>query len=362
VNASTASCHPVEVLVRRKDGTLRYFEVSASLWQDGTRAFVTAILRDVNDRRDAEIALRQSEHESRANAKALAELNDVLEESGKVLNAIDRRKDEFLATLAHELRNPLAPLRNGLQLLKIAKDDAELIERTRLMMDMQLGQMVRLIDDLVDVSRINNDRIELNQEFTSLDKVVRQAIETSTPIIDSQQHKLSIDIPAHEITLKADVIRLTQVFANLLNNAAKYTQRGGNIAVKVEDHGDSVTVRVIDDGIGIPPEMLEKVFDIFMQVDNSIERAQGGLGIGLSLVKRLVQMHKGTVEAKSKGAGTGSEFVVRLPTTAIPVIEPGTREGGTAVRAIRRRSLIVDDSRGSATSLAWLLSLLGHEA
>jgi PAS domain S-box-containing protein len=163
-SSDTVSPHPVEVLIRRKDATPRYFEVSAARWQDGTRTFITAILRDVNDRRDAEIALRKSERESRANAKALAELNEVLEESGKALNAVDRRKDEFLATLAHELRNPLAPLRNGLQLLRLAKDDAGLIERTRHMMDMQLGQLVRLIDDLLDVSRINNDRITLSTE------------------------------------------------------------------------------------------------------------------------------------------------------------------------------------------------------
>ena len=240
--------------------------------------FVTAILRDVNDRRDAELALRESERQSRENAKALAELNEILQESSNKLSAMDRRKDEFLATLAHELRNPLAPLRNGLQLLKLAKDDAGLLERTRHMMDLQLGQMVRLIDDLLDVGRISNDRIDLNKENTSLDKVIRQAIETSSPLIDAQQHKLTIELPAREIVLDADVVRLTQVFANLLNNAAKYTPRNGSISVKAEQHGDAVIVRVIDNGIGIPPELLPRVFDMFMQVDKSLERAQGGLG------------------------------------------------------------------------------------
>ena len=362
-NAGTAPSQPVEVLVRRKDGTLCYFEVSTARWQDGTRIFVTAILRDVNARRDAEIALRNSERESRANAKALTDLNKVLKESGDALNAMDRRKDEFLATLAHELRNPLAPLRNGLQLLKPTKGDTELMHRTWRMMDMQLGQMVRLIDDLVDVSRITNDRIALTKERVSLDRVIRHAIETSAPIIESQQHRLSVDLPPHETTLDVDVVRLTQVFANLLNNAAKYTPRGGSIQIKAEETDGSVIIRIIDNGIGIPQDMLTRVFDMFMQIDNSLERTQGGLGIGLSLVKRLVQMHGGTVEAHSKGPDQGAELVVQLPTARKPTAtdQPRAVKLDAAAASTRRRILVVDDNEDSATSLALILGMKGHE-
>jgi PAS domain S-box-containing protein len=363
VSTGTALARPVEVRIRRQDGTLRYFEVSAAPWKDGSRTLVTAILRDVDDRRAADDALRESERESRASALALAELNEVLNESGRKLSEMDRRKDEFLATLAHELRNPLAPLRNGLQLLKIAKDDTALIERTRHMMDLQLAQMVRLIDDLLDVGRISNDRMELTREKVSLERVIRQAIETSSPLIHAQQHTLTIDLPARPITLDADVVRLTQVFANLLNNAAKYTPPNGSITVKAEQQNDVVTIRVIDNGIGIPQELLPQVFDMFMQVDKSLERAQGGLGIGLSLVKRLVEMHGGTVAARSKGPGQGSEFIVRLPTAQAPAAreQPHVGEPRAAVASSGQRILVVDDNHDSATTLAMLLNLMGHE-
>lgn len=230
------------------------------------------------------------------------------------------------------------------------------------MMDLQVEQMVRLIDDLLDVGRISNDRIALNKETTSLDKIVRQAIETSTPLIHAQQHSLTIELPAYEIALDADAVRLTQVFANLLNNAAKYTPAHGKITVRAEVHEGFAIIRVIDNGIGIPPDLLPQVFEMFVRADTSLERAQGGLGIGLSLVKRLVEMHEGSVEAVSRGAGLGSEFVVRLPLAKEPATKATvTGEPRSAPAPKSQRILVVDDNEDAAATLADLLSLMGHE-
>ena len=225
----------------------------------------------------------------------------------------DQRKNEFLAVLAHELRNPLAPIRNGLHILRLARSDAEATERTRSMMERQVGQMVHLIDDLLDLSRITRGTIKLRKQPVELADAIAQAIETSRPFIDQLGHELLVDVPPSPIHVDADLTRLAQVFSNLLNNAAKYTARGGRIRLTVQQLGTEAVVSVKDDGIGIPTHMLSKIFEMFTQVDRNVERSQGGLGIGLSLVKQLVEMHGGSVEARGDGDGKGSEFVVRLP-------------------------------------------------
>jgi PAS domain S-box-containing protein len=280
----------------------------------------------------------------------------------QALKDADRRKDEFLATLAHELRNPLAPLRNGLEVMKLARGNTQLVEQSRAMMERQLGQMVRLVDDLLDVSRISRGKITLHRQRVELAAVVQQAVETSRPLIDASEHELAISVPREPIYVNADVTRLAQVFANLLNNAAKYTERGGRISLSIERQGSDAVVSVQDNGVGIPPPMLPNLFEMFTQVDRSLERSQGGLGIGLSIVKRLTEMHGGTVEAHSAGYGQGSEFVVRLPVVLSLAVE--RRNDGAAMNSAavaRRRVLVVDDNRDAAASLAMMLKLLGNE-
>lgn len=234
-------------------------------------------------------------------------------QSELLLQDANNAKDAFLATLAHELRNPLAPLRTGLQILKSPKAPADAVQRTLDTMERQLTHMVRLIDDLLDISRINSGKIRLELARTSLKSALQTAVELSRPAMDAAGHALEVDLPAHDVVLQADETRLAQAFGNLLNNAAKYTPAGGHVGLRAWQDGASICVEVRDDGIGIPPEMLDQVFGLFAQVKEGVERAGGGLGIGLFLVRNLVELHGGTVAAASDGPGTGTTFTVRLP-------------------------------------------------
>jgi PAS domain S-box-containing protein len=315
-------------------------------------------------------------------------VNDITErkQAEDALREADRRKDEFLATLAHELRNPLAPIRSSLQLLKMPVADPAIHQRARDMMERQLHHLVRLVDDLLDVSRIMRGKIELRTEVVALDAVIARALETAQPLIDAQCHTLEVSLPVPPVALKADPVRLAQVVGNLLANAAKYTEPGGNIRVAVERSGSDVLIRVRDDGIGIAPDMQARIFEPFVQVDHSTSRAQGGLGIGLTLVKNLVEMHHGSVAVHSAGLGQGSELSVRLPAAPDTPDSPdapaeshelaGERadEPGDAPGDDRRdeiqdeprpathgRILVVDDNTDAGETLAMLLQLYGYE-
>ncbi len=281
------------------------------------------------------------------------------------LKETDRRKDEFLATLAHELRNPLAPIRNSLHLIRGANGDGPM-ESERAMAERNVVHLARLIDDLMDIARINRGKIELSKQVVDLATIVNQAVSTARPLIDERHQEMFVTVAERTIKLEADPTRLEQVFWNLLNNAAKYTEPGGQIQLTVEAaDGGEVVVRVRDTGIGIKAEMLPRVFDMFVQVGDHKDHAQGGLGIGLSLVRTLVEMHGGSITARSEGPGKGSEFVVRLPllTRARDVETPVSDQARESVgKPPRRRILVVDDNVDAARSLARLLErLYGQE-
>ena len=278
------------------------------------------------------------------------------------LREADRRKDEFLATLAHELRNPLAPLQNGVEILRLRGGDAQVRQQAIDMMARQLAHMVHLVDDLLDLRRITTGRLELRRERVPLHAVLDRAVETSQRLLHAEGHALRYSPPPDHFVVEGDVTRLTQVFGNLLNNAAKYTPHGGVISIDVRLDGDDAVVEVADNGIGIPEAMLTRVFEMFAQVDRAVARSQGGLGIGLALARRLVEMHGGTITARSEGEGRGSCFSVRLP---VLQDEPAVSAPlpGRAQHAVRRgcKVLIADDNTDAAGSLAELLALEGHE-
>jgi PAS domain S-box-containing protein len=338
VAEAVRSGNPVtdEVDYSMADGSVRHATVTVSGLKDEAGHVTTLIVegQDDTDRKRAEESLRQA----------------------------DRRKNEFLATLAHELRNPLDPIRNAVELLQGADGNADLIRQASGMMQRQVRQMVRLIDDLLDISRITSGKLQLRQERVLLATVIQSAVESACPLIEAQSHELTLAVPREPIYLDADPTRLAQVFANLLNNAAKYTEKRGRIWLSAERQGRQAVVSVCDTGIGIPAEHLPYVFEMFSQVAPALERSQAGLGIGLALVKGVVDLHGGTVEAHST-SGKGSEFIVRLP-----IVEGSTKgsvekaeHGKPAQSQATLRILVADDNQDAADSLALVLRTIGHD-
>jgi signal transduction histidine kinase len=284
----------------------------------------------------------------------------------EALRHADRRKDEFLATLAHELRNPLAPIGSALQVIKRTDGQDLNLGQARDTIERQFGQMVRLVDDLLDVGRITRDKLELRPQPTELESVIQQAAESCRALAETGQHRLRIALPADPIWVHGDSVRLTQVFSNLLNNACKFTEPGGNINIAVEREGEHAVITVSDTGIGIAPDQLHNIFEMFSQVDQSLERNRSGLGIGLTLVKRLVELHSGSIAANSDGLNRGSTFTVRLPALAnepksVPEKMSSAKPASSTATDSPKRILITDDNQDAANTMAMLLRLLGHE-
>lgn len=338
--------------------------VFAELFSKG-RALEAAnrtLMTEVGERRKAEERLREL---NETLDRRVTERTNTLELREAELRDANRRKDEFLATLAHELRNPLAPVRNAVQLLRLKGQAMPELQWGTEVIDRQIQAMSRLIDDLMDVSRINQGRIELRRDWVTTEDVLRDAVESSRPLIDECGHQLVLTVPDEKLSLHADRTRLTQAFMNLLNNAAKYMDRGGRIEVIAQRAGTDVLVTVKDTGIGIPADRLQSVFELFSQVETALSRSRGGLGIGLSLTQRLVQMHGGTVLARSEGTGLGSEFEVRLPLT--PEAPPDLSPPPSQALGVERfhpsqalRVLIADDNQDACATLASLLELMGY--
>ena len=319
----------------------RWFDVYATRLGGPGSDLVAILFSDITQRLLAEQDMRRLNEE-------LAQAN--------------RRKTEFLATLAHELRNPLAPLSNGLHLMRMASTKPEVLEKTRQMMERQVQHMVHLVDDLLDVARISTGKVELRRSRIDLKDVVATAVETSASLIDSGGHTLSVELPSQPLPMEADATRIAQVVSNLLNNAAKYTPQGGRIVLRAWAEGEQAVLAVTDTGVGIEPDALSKVFEMFAQVPSDTGKPQGGLGIGLSLVQSLVALHGGSVSAASAGAGRGSTFTIRLPLAAGAQATPGASPASEAQKTDQLQVLVVDDNTDAAESLGVLLDIEGHAA
>jgi PAS domain S-box-containing protein len=332
-----------ETIRRRKDGTRINVSLSVSPVKNAQGQIIGAakIARNITQQKQTEEKLRQL---------------------AKDLSEADRRKNEFLAMLAHELRNPMAPIRNAVQILRLTGGN-ETIQAASETLERQVAQLVRMVDDLLDINRIVRGKIELRKETVELAPIVRQAVEVAGPSYESMEHSLTVDLPPEPVFLEADSARLTQVLANLLNNSCKFTNRGGRISVTASREVQHVVIRVADNGIGIAAEQFERIFDMFAQADTSLERSGSGLGIGLTLVKNLVEMHGGTVDVASAGIGQGSEFLIRLPiSAAVEKPKPPVAPLGKSAPVTPRRILVVDDNRDSAKTMAMLLKVSGHES
>jgi PAS domain S-box-containing protein len=341
-----------EILARIRSGERVSHYETVRVSKQGRRLDISLTISPIRDNAGRIIGASKVARDITERKRAEAELREA-----------DRRKDDFLALLAHELRNPLAPLRNGLQVLRLAAGDPAAVAQTRNMMERQLGHMHRLIDDLLDVSRVNRNKMELRRRRVLLEDVLKSAVETARPLIEDAGHQFTISLPPHPVYLDGDLTRLAQVFGNLLTNSVKYTSHGGHIWLAALRQGQEVCVSVRDNGIGIPAEALGRIFDMFSQVDRSIERSTGGLGIGLALVKGLVEMHGGTVAVESPGVGKGSTFIVRLPLLEdrAETMPEAMADLGPHAAGSKRRILVVDDNRDAATSMAVLLRLMNND-